>query len=219
MHRPLHILLPILVAFLYDTYVANDDLNVTVSEDHVIIERGRDRIIVPREAYEQGRKLPNPEKLREKIGSTIEAVERDESVASIGVARTVLDESPMIDIPRSDFPRVRELSEALISEPNSRTKSEVAVLSIVKAVFSDQRRKWDFVWNGVKISATIEDPVFIADLLRRVYTIGNGDAIECILDIHQNWDEASKIWLNVAYSVKSVTRYIPATQNPDLFGC
>ena len=189
-----HVLIPVLVAFLYENYVNPEELNVTISDDHVVIERGSDRIIVSQEAYSDSRSLPNPERLRQKIGKTVEAVEDDDNVQSIGVVRAPDDASPMIDIPRSSFSRIRELSEVREPSPTTRVTSKHATLSIIKAVFSDQKRKWDFVWNGIKISAYINDPIFISDLMGRKYTIGNGDAIDCTLDINQEWDEAGKVW-------------------------
>ena len=212
-----HVLIPVLVAFLYENYVSSDELSVTVSDDSVVIERGSDRIIVSREAYNDSRSLPNPERLRQKIGKTVEAVEEDNNVQSIGVVRAPDDASPIIDIPRSAFPRIRELSEAREPSPTSRVTSENATLTIVKAVFTDQRRKWDFVWNGFKISAYINDQAFVADLLARKYTIGNGDALACLLEIDQEWDEAGKVWLNVSYSVGAVNQYIPAPESVDMF--
>ena len=214
-----HVVLPILVTFLYTEYlVPEKEIVVEVSDDHVVSQHGDDRIIVPREAYNQSQKLPSPERVRERIGKTIEAVEEDESVESIGVARTLESPAPMVDIPRKDFSMVVELSAVRESTPTSRVKPEKVVLNILKAVFSDQRRKWDFVWNGVKISAYINDAVFTADIVNRKYTIGTGDAIECILDIDQERDESAGVWLNVGYAVKEVLRYIPATQQSQQSG-
>ena len=212
-----HVLIPVLVMFLYDNYVDPDEINVTTTDDQVIIERGADRIIVSRKIYELSRSLPRPERLRQKFGKAVEAVEDDDNVQSIGVVRAPDDDTPIIDIPREEFSRIRELSEVQQLTSTERVKLEGATLSIIKAVFSDQRRKWDFVWNGVKISAFIDDETFVADLMRRKYTVGNGDAIDCILEIDQKWDEMARVWLNVSYSVGTVNRYIPAPDNPDLF--
>ena len=213
-----HVLIPVLVMFLYDTYVNPKEINVTVSDDQVVIERGRDRIIIPRVAYDSRLSLPNPEKIRQHVGKTIEAVEEDDNIQSVGVVRAGADDTPIIDLQRKDFSRILELSAVREESPTSRVVTETAILHIVKAVFSDQKRKWDFVWRGMKISAYIDDIIFVTDLMARRYTIGNGDAIDCILEIGQEWDEEMKVWLNISYSVRDVLHYIPAPLARDLFG-
>ena len=80
-------------------------------------------------------------------------------------------------------------------------------------MFSSKSRKWDFAWRGVKISAKIEDPVFLADIKQRNRTVGNGDSLKCILLIKQKWQEEDGVWLNAEYVVKTVLDYIEAPKN------
>lgn len=199
--------LPIFLAFLYDEI--KGDNPIIVNENEVIIERGRDRIIIPRNAYDAAQKLPNKPSIRSHIAKAIGVVDKDENVESFGIYKD-FDPNlpPLISILRDDFDRVREIE--LEGDPNRRSKEESATLHVLKAVFQASNRKWDFVWNGVKISAPISDPVFLADLLQRVYLIGNGDALEVTLKISQKWDEQSSVWLNDGYSVEKVWKHIPA---------
>lgn len=182
----------------------------------MIIERGNDRIIVPRAAYDAARSLPNKPAVRAHIAKAMTVVSSDDNVESFGIYRDLKhDSSPLILIPRSDFDRVREIE--LADDPMRRHKDEKATLNVLKAVFQASNRKWEFVWNGVKISAPIEDAVFLTDLLQRRYLIGNGDALEVDLRISQRWDSVSSVWLNDGYAVMKVYSHLPATP-PDQIG-
>jgi hypothetical protein len=98
----------------------------------------------------------------------------------------------------------------------TRTVPEKATIRIIKAVIAKGDRKWEFVWNGVRISASIKDPVFLADLIARKYLIGAGDALEVVLHIDQERDELANVWLNTGYSVHHVERYISASRAQEL---
>jgi hypothetical protein len=205
-----YVVLPIFLAFLYDEIKGDDP--IIVNENEVIIERGNDRIIIPRTAYDAAQKLPNKPNIRNHIAKAIGIVDKDENVESFRLYKDFSPNvPPLITIPRDDFDRVRAIE--LEGDPNRRTKSENATLHVLKAVFQASNRKWDFVWNGVKISAPITDAAFLADLLQRVYLIGNGDALEVTLNISQKWDEQSSVWLNDGYSVEKVWKHIPAKRS------
>ena len=208
------VVLPIFLAFLYDEI--KGDEQIIVNDDEVVIQRGNDRIIIPRTAYDQAQTLPNKPTIRSHVAKAIGVVDRDENVESFGLYRDFdPDSPPLINIPRDDFQRVREIE--LEGDPGRRNKDEPATLYVRKAVFEASNRKWDFVWNGVKISAPISDPAFLADLLARTYLIGNGDALEVTLRISQKWNGVSSVWLNDSYEVLKVWKHIPAN-NPTQIG-
>ena len=212
-----NVVLPIFLAFLYDEIKGDDP--IIINENEVIIQRGNDRIIIPRKAYEAAKALPNKTSIRQHIAKTISIVDADENVESFGLYKDFdPDLPPIFFVPREDFDRVREIEIA--DDPGRRTKDERATIHVLKAVFQASGRKWDFVWNGIKISAPIHDPIFIADLLQRVYLIGNGDALEVTLQISQKWDSGSSVWLNDGYAVQKVWKHIPAQKSKEtgLFG-
>ncbi|WP_147277322.1 hypothetical protein [Rhodovulum sp. 12E13] len=208
--------LPLLVAFFYDNYVDQDGLEISTTDDTVIIQRGRDKIIIPRSAYQQQKELPRPERVHQHMSRAIEAIEDDDSVESFGLVKHIDDPDPIVDLPRRDWNRIREYGLTAAAGPRDRVVEEEVELVILKAIFSRQRRKWEFVWRGVKISAYIEDPAFIAGLLGRQFSIGNGDAIKCTMEIHQSWSEDEGVWLNTGYVVKDVTEFISQGRTDDL---
>lgn len=202
-----HVILPLLIAFLYDELKSD---KIIVNENEVIIQSGRDRIIIPRNVYETAKRLPNKPAIRSHIARAISVVNDDEKVESFGLYKNLdPDSPPLVIIPRSDFTRVIEVE---VKDDPLRRKNPVRVtIYVVKAVFQSSNRKWEFVWNGVKISAPIIDPVFLADLLQRKYLIGSGDALDVTLNALQRYDTELSVWINDGYEVEKVWEHIPAS--------
>lgn len=205
------IIWPILVAWFYTQVIAPDQTNIIVNADEVIIEKDGDRIIIPREAYEKAKSLPHG-RVGAPVAKALRSVESDPNVSSLGILQDFNDDSiPALMINRADFAIVRRRAEFEEDSPNRRIKSVSAVLPIVKAVFSKGNRKWDFVWNGVKIGANIEDPVFAADVMARKHKIGAGDALDVEMQIEQDYDEDAGVWMNSSYHVVKVRKFLPGS--------
>lgn len=201
------VILPIFVSFLYDEIRGGE--KIIVNSGEVIIERGDDRIIIPRASYDTARSLPNKPAVRQNVARAMAVVSADENVESFGIYKELdPDLPPIISIPREAFDRVREIEE--VDDLSRRFKDERTILHVLKVVFEASRRKWEFVWNGIKISATIEDAAFLADLLNRQYLIGNGDTLDVTLKISQRWDGTASVWLNDGYAVTKVWSHVPA---------
>lgn len=205
------IIWPILVAWFYTQVIAPDQTNIIVNTDEVIIEKDGDRVIIPREAYEKAKSLPHGS-VGAPVAKALRSVESDPNVTSLGILRDFDDDTiPALMIERADFAIVRRRAELEVEAPNKRRKSVSAILPIVKAVFSKGTRKWDFVWNGVKIGATIEDPIFAADVMGRKYKIGAGDALVAEMRIEQEYDEDAGVWMNSSYHVVKVHEFLPGS--------
>lgn len=213
-----NLVLPIFVSWFYTHVIDPEHVEITVNTDEVVIQKGQDRIVVPRTAYNQAKALPRDGKVASSFAKAIEAVEGDANVTSLGILRSfkVKDEPPAIMIHREEFSRIKAIAER--QEGRTRTVPHDAVVTIIKAIYGKSDRKWEFVWNGVKISALIKDPIFLADLKQRRYLIGTGDALDVVLNIDQIWDEEANVWLNADYAIAHVKRHIPgAAPNGELF--
>lgn len=209
------IVMPIFVTWFYTTFM-QEKAEITVNTDEVIIQNGKDRIIVPRSAYDQAQRLPNKEKVSQHVARALTAVERDPSITSFGILKDLDgDEPPAFLIERDQFAIIRAMATT-VEGSGKRSITEPATISILKAIIEKSDRKWEFVWRGVKISAAVKDPIFWADLKMRRYLIGSGDALEVQLQIDQLWDDDAKVWLNGAYSVVRVDRYISADQTDQM---
>ena len=86
-----------------------------------------------------------------------------------------------------------------------------------KAILVRSARKWQFVWNGIKISAAISDESFYESLARHEYEFGKGDIIDETLRIFQRKDDETGVYINTRYEVIKVHRRIPGPRQDSLF--
>jgi hypothetical protein len=193
-----------LVAILLDRSIFPPERPIIkVSHDMVIVQNGDDRVIIPKEVFDKVPTLERSVEVNQNIAKAMEALENDRSVKSFGITKGMNDPAPLIDIPREVFPVIRQNSERSTDDTKRHYDTE-AVLTIHKAVFEKSKRKWEFVWNGFKISAPILDDMFFERLVSREISISQGDAIEATLRVHQVYDKVSEIWINESYEVLRV---------------
>jgi hypothetical protein len=211
------VIMPILVTVFYESILKPDDsTKIIVNTTEVVFQTGNDRVIVPREAYNRAQKLSNRKKVVQHVASAVTAVQSDPNVTSLGIYKEFDGDSPpAILIPRDQFAMVRAAAEDE-EDGGKRIVSKDATLGILKAVLAKGDRKWDFVWNGVRIGATIGDPVFMANVMTRNILIGAGDAIEATMEIEQTYDEGAGVWLNTSYRIAHVRQFIPGSQGQQL---
>jgi len=88
----------------------------------------------------------------------------------------------------------------------------------MRAILERSRRRWEFVWRGVRISAPVLDERFYADFAAHKITIAPGDALEVRLKIRQRKDPSTGIMLNDAngYEVVEVLKHLPRHRQSDL---
>jgi hypothetical protein len=207
------LVIALLATFLWEKAISPDTPpTITVNIDGVIIEHGNDRIIVPREAFEQKAKVDRSPAVSRHVARSMEILENDPSVTSLGIARGLRDPDPVIEFPREVFPVIRH-NAAPPPEDGRRTQDHDAVLAVHKAVFERSARKWEFVWNGFRISAPILDQTFFDRLQTRQISLRQGDAFQAVLRVYQVFDRMSGTWLNESYEVIAVGELV--ARGPD----
>lgn len=198
---PKDILIALLGAFLWEKVInPQEPPIVIVNDESVIIQHGNDRIIVPREAYEVRERVNSNPTLNRQVARAMETMENDPSIESFGIARDLKDPEPIIELPREVFPIIRE-NTLPRPEDGKRFIDKDAVISIHKAVFERSLRKWEFIWDGFRISAPILDQSFFDQLEARSIAIKQGDAFTATLRIHQTLDKMTGNWMNEKYEV------------------
>lgn len=204
----------IITSFIYQHTLAPDtDVKVIVDETQVIIQQGDKQIIVPKTVYEAQKEVEKSEKFRKSVSKTFEAVEKDKNITSFGFTKNIDDETPDILIPRKYFPLLAQPTEP--DEPQREIK-EVAELQIKRAILERTKRKWEFIWRGIKISAPVLCEHFYDDFFSHKITVAPGDSLEAVLKIYQSRDEDTGIYTNSKYEVTLVNKHIPRNTQPDL---
>jgi hypothetical protein len=111
---------------------------------------------------------------------------------------------------REEFPDLSRHNE-LLSEHEEIVKTREAEVFLLKLVFQ-RNRKWEFIYEGNKISAIIEDDDFWKNVERRSIQFTNGDALNVDLEITQTYDPDYNVYVNRAYKIKKVHNRRPQIQ-------
>lgn len=118
------------------------------------------------------------------------------------------DSSPLVEVPAEKFPLLADtISE---SEKDTKSRIESCRLNLLKVVF-DNRYKWEFYKQGVKIAAAIRD----LDFLTRVAggeKFAKGDIIVAEVQTHQVFDRALNTYINRSYEILTVHEHIPRAE-------
>lgn len=204
----------IITAFIYQHTLAPDcEHIVNVDDTQVVIEQGDKKIIIPKTVYDAQKEVEKSERFRKSVSQTFEAVEKDSNVTEFGLTKHLDDKTPDIVIPRERFGL---LSRPIDIDEPQREIQEVADLQIKRAILERSKRKWEFIWRGIKISAPVLDEQFYADFFAHKVTIAPGDSFEVILKIYQSRDEDTGIYTNSRYEVIRVNKHIPRYAQTDL---
>lgn len=75
-------------------------------------------------------------------------------------------------------------------------------------VFEGEDRKWDFLYNGVKISATVQDENFWKQI-NSGKSFSRGDSLVADLRIIREYDPSVAAYINKGYQVINVREHHP----------
>jgi hypothetical protein len=196
----------IVATHIYEKAIKTDEPpKITVSDDMVIIEVGKDRIVVPKNIYEAKKQVERSERFKGAIGRVFEAAKADPSVTGVAFTDERPNSPPMV-ISRDKFDLFRPEEE---DTQNIREIVEITQVEISRAILERGRRRWEFFWRGFKISAPIFDEKFFDRFFAHEITIAPGDALEVALRIVQERNEDSGIFVNVRYEIVEVLNHVP----------
>ncbi len=208
------VVIGVLANYIYErTLAVEDGVNVQINTDEVIIERGDEKIIVPRKVYEATRTAEENPQFKEAINKTLKAIENDSEIEAFAFVEKMDSPPPEIEIPREAI--VNATVELQAEEP-FRTVEEVVNLQIIKAILEESRRKWEFMWRGIKISAPIASKKFYIEFFAHDITIAPGDVLEVKLLIKQELDTKTGIYSNKSYEVAEVYKHIPRVRQMNM---
>lgn len=197
----------IIATHIYEKAIKTEEPpHITVTEDLVTIEVGKNKIIVPRNVYEAKRQLENSERFKSAIGRVFEAAATDPTVKGVAMSAPGDKLPEPFYIPREKFALFQ--STVTIDE-TTREIIETAQLEISRAILERGKRKWEFFWRGIKIAAPIMDEQFFDKFFAHEVTIAPGDALEVALRIVQEKSPDTGIFVNIRYEVVEVYSHVP----------
>lgn len=203
----LGVIIGVIGNYIYERTLSLDNkIVVEVKSDEVVIQRGQDRVIVPRNIYDATRKAEKNPMFVKAMTRTFEALSADDKVKSFGLVAGM--DSPPPEIPISHA-ILQTLATQIPEDPDARVVLESAELQIVKAILDKSKRKWEFMWRGIKISAPVVNEKFYVNFFAHDITIAPGDTLQVTLAIKQTRDPNTGIYTNIGYEVVEVHHHIP----------
>lgn len=200
------VVLSLVSSAIWDAMHPDDPINIISNDNEYIVQRGNERIILPKAAGEHYEAIVNDKSIKKEISRTFESVEKDPTISNVSFHSSD-NETPALVVPREQFAVLsREVNE--VAEPQF---NEVNVtLVITRAIFVRSRRKWEFKWGGRTISGPILDDSFFSQLQAHSITLGYGDTLEVRLKIISQFDPKLGIDVEKGFEVVEVYRHIPA---------
>lgn len=208
------IVLGVIASFVYQHTLAPDNqVNVIVNDDSVIIEQNEKKIIIPREVHDALKKVEKSDNFNSKMSKVFESVKNDEEIESFGLTQKMNDHAPSVEIKRGSYPDIISSTE---DSKDNRIVTENAKLLILRAILQRSKRKWEFVWRGVQISAPVLDDNFYDKFFAHKITIAPGDALSVRLRIYQKKDADTGIYTNDKYEVFEVDEHVPGAKQTSI---
>lgn len=199
---------------IYEKFIKSDvPPKITVSDDLVVIEIGKDKIVVPRDIYEAKKQVEKSERFNNAIGKVFGAAASDPNVTGVSFSEDRENAPPPFVIPREKFMIFQ--TEQPVDE-TSREIIEVTQVEINRAILERGKRRWEFFWRGVKIAAPILDERFFDRFFAHEIMIAPGDALEVALRIIQERKPDSGIFVNVRYEIIEVYDHVPRLKQTTL---
>ena len=179
---------------------------ITVTEDLVTIEIGKDKIIVPKNVYEAKRQVEKSERFNNAVGKMFDAAASDPNVIGIALAEYGGDQPPPLTVPREMF-AIFQTEQAI--DEHTREIVEITHVEINRAIMERGRRRWEFFWRGIRIAAPILDERFFDKFFAHEITIAPGDSLHVALRIVQEKNRDTGIFVNVRYEIAEVYGHVP----------
>ena len=116
------------------------------------------------------------------------------------------NDRPLCNVSKDEF---YDLSEKFIDQNDEINKkiSVNATLNIVRLPF-EKNVKWEFYYQGNKISSKMEDDDFYTKI-NNGERFAKGDSLDVNLEINQQFDISVNAYVNKSYTVKKVIKHIP----------
>jgi len=151
--------------------------------------------------------------VRNSISQNFKVLEADDSIK--GFSLKDQEDKDLVNIPAEDFPVLAE-SASMENNISDRSIKREVMLNINKIVFDDNQ-KWDFYYDGNKISAKIEDVKF-REMIDKGERFAKGDSLRAEIEIYQVFDSSVNSYINKSYKVVTILEHIPRPDQGKLFG-
>ncbi len=148
-----------------------------------------------------------------KCSEAFRSIDEDTEIAGVRVTSDKAA-TPLAQIPREQFPYLHP--ESVADNLGQRVKESRETLVIRQPAF-DAELAWRFVWRETKISAKVQDEEFLKSVEAGQESFVAGDTLEVDLQRSQEYDPASKTFIDKQYTTTRVWKHNRRTEQKGLF--
>ena len=153
----------------------------------------------------------NDAKANDCLKNAFEPIVEDTAINGVEIG----DRQPFLTIEKDDLPRMVAQNPLLEEKRFSEIVKNITV-TVLKVVFQ-KNRKWEFVYNGQKISAYILDEPFYNQVINGQIRFGSGDKLIVDMEIVKVFDAKINDYLIKEYRIIRVKKYKPMPVQGKLF--
>ena len=150
--------------------------------------------------------------VRDSISQEFKTLSSDDKVT--GFELLGKKDNPIVQIQKDEFADIASIEDEVLMQ-DERLITKVGMLNIVRLSF-DKSMKWEFYYEGNKISAKMNDSNFTT-LIDNGEQFAKGDSLEAEIEIHQEFHAPVNTFINKSYKVNKIIKHIPRPKQPILF--
>lgn len=174
------------------TEIDGDNVQIKDTEGNVLYQTNRNTYNI----------YTTNQAVNDAVTDQFKQLEEDENISGFEIKAD--DETARVE--KDEF---HEVAERFVVEVPEEEISEIpAKLVIIKVVFDNRERKWDFLYNGVKVSGTITDDNFWNEI-DQGKAFSKGDELIADLKIKREYDSTVDAYVNTDYEVVNVRQHHP----------
>ncbi len=176
---------------------ATDKQNVDIQGDQVNIKNEQGEVVfkTTRQTFNI---FLNNQTVNDAVSAQFQAIKDDEEIEAI----TYKNGDNTVTVTKESFETLSKKRRVKVND--SKTSTVAATLVISKLVLDNKNQKWQFINQGVKISATIDDDDFWAKVLEGREAFANGDRLICDLETIRDYRKELGAYVDKEYIVKNV---------------
>jgi hypothetical protein len=141
--------------------------------------------------------------VREALSREFQTLANDPNVTGFELLDT--KNEPLVQIDKPDFAEIAAIED--MPQLAERAVTKVGMLNIVRVAF-ERNMKWEFYFEGIKISAKLNDDEFVK-LVDAGESFAKGDTLEAEIEIRQEFEPTVNAYINRGYKVIKILRHIP----------
>lgn len=142
------------------------------------------------------------------ISDQFRILEEDPAIEGL----TIASDGEVVNISKEDFSGLAEKIDVTDHNKKKEIKERQKVIVVKPVLENSTTRRWEFIWNGNKISANITDVAFLERMEQGEYRFGTGDTMVVDLQINQVLNPVYDAWVNESYQIALVRDHFPKTR-------